>query len=335
MLEQINLFFNEESHTYTDGKTNYVSVTTLIGGFDEAFDADYWAMYRALEQNESYKAVPFPTKKQVRINYGGANVTLNLNIFKGGYIPVYKSLEEIKNEWIKNGEMASTEGSKEHSYIEDIINECSTENVNYENAKFNSILKGSYKKVDLRKLVSSKLRTSHELVLKTLVFYLQKGYNLLTEVRIYDSEYKVAGTIDALFVKGKDVVVMDWKTNKEDIKFVAGSYKKEWNAFRTKKIRTDVFNKRSTKMKAPLNDLYSCKGNLYTMQLSTYAYILERWGFNVQGLILVHIKPETNSEDDIIYDEFNNRVIKEIKVLKLQYLKDHVLKMLNFHASRV
>lgn len=335
MLTQVNLFFDSDSHTYTDGTNNFISVTKLLSEYDEEFDADYWAMYRALEQNVSYKPIPYVSKKQVKIKYGGVDVLLNVNIFKEGHIPTYKTIEEIKEEWRKTGELAANDGTKDHAYIEDIINECSNVNAKYENAKFNSILVGNYKKINLPKLINSKLRETHEKILKLLVLYLRQGYTLLTEVRVYDSEYKIAGTIDGLLIKGKDVVLLDWKTNKEDIKFVAGSYKKEWNFCRTKKIRTSTFKKRSTKFKEPLNDLYSCKGNLYTLQLSTYAYILERWGFNIKDLMLVHIQPKVDVEDEIVYDEVGNREIEQINILKLTYLKSHVELLFNYYAKRV
>ena len=44
--------FSEETHTYWDVDTNdkYISVTTLIGKFENEFDKDFWSKYKALER---------------------------------------------------------------------------------------------------------------------------------------------------------------------------------------------------------------------------------------------------------------------------------------------
>jgi hypothetical protein len=44
--------YNDEKHSYWNVNDNekYISVTTLIGKFEQPFDADFWSAYKALEQ---------------------------------------------------------------------------------------------------------------------------------------------------------------------------------------------------------------------------------------------------------------------------------------------
>ena len=92
------------------------------------------------------------------------------------------------------------------------------------------------------------------------------------EVRVFSKKYKIAGTIDALFIYKGKLYIVDYKTNKEfrDDKHKHGRYRK---------------------LLPPFNKFYENHLNEYSIQLCTYASILEEWGIDVAGAYLVYIGP--------------------------------------------
>lgn len=111
-----------------------------------------------------------------------------------------------------------------------------------------------------------------------------------TELQVFSHEFKIAGTIDAVFkTKGQHVLV-DWKTNKNfktDNDFCFG--KKLYPPFQAHKD----------------NEL-----NKYSLQLSLYRLILEEHGFSTRWPVLVHIS-ETEAR---IYQakDFREELKKEL-----------------------
>ena len=119
-----------------------------------------------------------------------------------------------------------------------------------------------------------------------------------------DGLLRIAGQIDLLVKNGNEITIMDWKTNKKiDLK----------SGFNTQ-------TKTTAKMKYPLNNLDDCNFMHYTMQLSTYAWMIQQLNpdFVIKDLILVH------------FDHNDNQT-----VYHLDYLKDEVERMLRFHKKSV
>lgn len=98
-----------------------------------------------------------------------------------------------------------------------------------------------------------------------------KEVSYVPELIVYDLEHELAGTIDLMVSLNNKVWLLDWKTNK---KIEKKGYKK-------------------AKAREPIQELEDCNYSKYALQLSTYSYILESQGYEVQGCILVHIKPES------------------------------------------
>ena len=82
----------------------------------------------------------------------------------------------------------------------------------------------------------------------------------------------------------------------------------------------DTTTKKNATMLYPLNNLMDCNYMHYTMQLSTYAYMLQQLNpdFVVKELIMVH------------YDHEGNETI-----YNLDYLKDDVKRLFSFHKKNV
>src|SRR5690349_18526012 len=54
----VRLIFDEPTHKYTDTFGNsYVSTTTILGKYKEAFDKEYWLNKKARELNTTKKAL--------------------------------------------------------------------------------------------------------------------------------------------------------------------------------------------------------------------------------------------------------------------------------------
>lgn len=82
----------------------------------------------------------------------------------------------------------------------------------------------------------------------------------------------------------------------------------------------DTKTKRNATMQYPLNNLQDCNYYHYTLQLSTYAWMIQKLNpnFNIKGLILVHYGHDGN-----------------VTQYKLDYLKSDVERMLAYHKKEV
>lgn len=91
----------------------------------------------------------------------------------------------------------------------------------------------------------------------------------LPEFPIFDLELKLAGTPDLLVTEGNVAHIIDWKTSSE--------------------IKMKGFSKSPHPLMAGEED---CNYLHYTLQLSLYAYMLERQGFRIGELLIVQLKTD-------------------------------------------
>lgn len=119
-----------------------------------------------------------------------------------------------------------------------------------------------------------------------------------------DDILKVAGQIDLLIKNGNDIYIVDYKTNKKI----------------DQKSGFDTTTKKNATMLYPLNNLMDCNYMHYTMQLSTYAYMLQKLNpeFVIKQLIMVH------------YDHDGKETI-----YNLDYLKEEVSRLFAFHKKNI
>ncbi|MEK6878401.1 MAG: PD-(D/E)XK nuclease family protein [Nanoarchaeota archaeon] len=127
---------------------------------------------------------------------------------------------------------------------------------------------------------------------------LKFGGQLYSEVIIFDEEFGLAGTCDLVeyYPKTNSLYLHDWKSNK----------------------KLDKYSFWKNKMLPPIEYLDDCNFNLYQLQLSLYAYMLDNQGFWVDDLSIFHInkKTETIKKHEVDYKR------KEV-VLMLEYYKQH------------
>lgn len=298
------LFFDEGPHKYTDTLGNeYRSVTTLIGDYYNHFDADYWAHKKAREQGKSEK--------------------------------------QIRAEWDRIKDEACERGTKTHNGIEDAIKEVS---------KFKNCIRylndtGSGRVItiaDVPALIPTPLnieefkdatQNKYPEIYRVFDFYTERGYTIYSEIGAFLIDYLISGTIDIFCYRPTDFVILDWKTNRDGLKFEAGYYKKDKSTIPNQ--LTNEWIKKKQNMLPPLNHLDDCNGMHYTMQLSLYAIMAEIiLDIPCVGLGLCHIGSPwvLNKYGQPLRDNEGYHVDpngeETVKWFKIQYLKNEAKALL-------
>lgn len=277
-----NIAFEEEAHIYYDvtkPEQKFISVTTLIHSFTQPFDKEFWSAYKALE-----KLLPkedWAIEKKSLLNTKKFDkVLLELhNITEDEF---NKEQQDILDAWDLENRNSCERGTKIHADLE------------------NSFYKKK-QNIDLSKYqIGGKfecIKDHNELDLENGVY----PEYLISRVSD-DGKLRIAGQIDLLVKRGNKIIIGDWKTNK----------KIETKSFFNSKTKTSV------KMKYPLNNLDDVNYWHYTLQLSTYAWMIQKKNpeFEIEDLVLVH------------FDHNDN-----MTVYHLPYLKDEVIKMLAFYKK--
>lgn len=277
-----NIAFEEEAHIYYDvtkPEQKFISVTTLIHSFTQPFDKEFWSAYKALEKLLSKEDWAIEKKSLLNTKKFG-KVLLELhNITEDEF---NKEQQTILDMWDEENRNSCERGTRIHADLE------------------NSFYKKK-KDIDLSKYqIGGKfecIKDHNNLDLENGIY----PEYLISRVS-EDGKLRIAGQIDLLVKKGNKIIIGDWKTNKKiDLK-----------SFFDSKTKT------SSKMKYPLNNLDDCNYNHYCLQLSTYAWMIQKLNpeFEIEDLVLVH------------FDHTDN-----MTVYHLPYLKDEVIKMLSFYKK--
>ena len=119
-----------------------------------------------------------------------------------------------------------------------------------------------------------------------------------------DKKLRLAGQADLVIIDGFDVYILDYKTSK----------KIDTKAYFDTKSRKKVM------MKYPLNNIEDSNFWHYSLQLSTYAWMIQKLDprLNIKLLMLIHIDHDNN---------VNN--------YECNYLKDEVERMLKFYKKEI
>ena len=305
------LFFDEGPHKYTDTLGNeYRSVTTLIGDYYNHFDADYWAHKKAREQGKSEK--------------------------------------QIRAEWDRIKDEACERGTSTHNSIEDAIKSVSKfkEAIKYlEEVKSGRCITIA----DIPDLIPRpldveefKVATNNKYpeIYRVFDFYTERGYVIYSEIGAFLIDYLISGTIDIFCYRPTDFVILDWKTNRDGLKFEAGYYKKDKSTIPNQ--LTNEWIKKKQNMLPPLNHLDDCNGMHYTMQLSLYAIMAEIiLDIPCVGLGLCHIGSPwvLNKYGQPLRDNEGYHVDpngeETVKWFKIQYLKNEAKALLKDRYYRL
>lgn len=275
--------FQENGHKYfnlKDSSIIYTSVTTLIGKYEPEFDSEFTSKYKALE-----KLLPSDVWKKEKGGLWKSHKIPKdfLEVYNISDSELNKVQQEILDEWSKINKESCERGTKIHAQLE------------------NSFYKAG-SNITLKKFgIGGKFECKKD------YNELDMEYGIYPEYLIYYDNPKlglhIAGQIDLLIKSGNDIYIADHKTNKKiDLK---GFYNS---------------STRSTeKLKYPLGTLDNCNFNVYQLQLSTYAWMLQKINpnFVIKDLILNH------------YDHDGKNTLYHCT-----YLKDDVEKMLKHFARQ-
>lgn len=275
--------FAEKEHVYWDvnNDAKYISVTTLIGQFEQEFDKDFWSAYKALER--LLPADAWKIEKKSLLNSKRFNKEL-LEIYHISENTFNNEQQNILDMWAEENRKSCDRGTKIHA--------------EFEQAMYDSGANASLKKFGIGgTFVCDKGR--NELDLENGVYP-----EYLISRTSADGILRLAGQIDLLVKRGNDIIIIDYKTNKE-LKLKSGF---------------DTKTRSTIKMKYPLNHLDDCNFMHYTMQLSTYAWMIEQLNpdYQVRDLIILH---RDHNNVDTIYH--------------LDYKKAEVIKMLKFYKKKL
>jgi len=302
--------FDEEAHKYTDDiNTPYSSVTTIIGKYYEKFDKkakDIAAACEKIGKNPSHPKY---------LHYKN------------------KTAKQLLYEWEQETIRACNKGSKKHEYLEQSVKSSNGYNRNAQgfiNGRIytiDNIIKGhNYGRLSLNHFIKSGIDILYPKIFGIIKDFVDKGFKIYAEIGVYDTRFCVSGLIDILLVRGTEFVILDWKTNKAPIRFDAGYYEK----FANKTLNLDKWIPQDKHFYHPLSHLEDSVGNHYTLQLSTYDYLVESFGFTCIGNILCHIRTIENPNK--LHDEDEE---EEVKFYSIDYRKDDVEKMLSHNLRSI
>lgn len=277
--------FSEAAHEYwnVDDNEKYISVTTLIHQFTQPFNKEFWSAYKALE-----KLIP-------KENWGIEKKSLlNTKRFNKEILDVYNISEDdfnreqqsILDEWDRKNKEACERGTKIHADIENSF---------YKNPKNISL---------------KKFNIGGKFECKKDYNDLDLEYGVYPEYLVYresdDKVLRIAGQIDLIVKSGNNIWIIDHKSNsKIDLKSGFDSNTRSY-----------------VKMKYPLNTLDDCNYNHYALQLSTYAWMLQKINpnFIIKDLIINHY--DHNGNNTLYHCDY---LKKEVERMLLQYRKDLIL----------
>lgn len=277
-----NIAFEEESHIYYDvTKPNekFISVTTLIHTFTNPFDKEFWSAYKAMEKLLSKE--DWAIEKKSLLNTKTFDKVL-LEMHDISEDDFNREQQAILDMWDEENRKSCERGTKIHADLE-------------------NSLYGKRRDIDLAKYqIGGKFECIKDHNDLDLEFGVYPEY-LIHRVS-EDGKLKIAGQIDLLVKKGNKIIIADYKTNK----------KIETKSFFNQKTKSSV------KMKYPLNNLDDVNYWHYTLQLSTYAWMIQKLNpeFEIEDLIMIH------------FDHNDN-----MTVYHLPYLKDEVIRMLAFYKK--
>ena len=278
------VFFNDLEHLYLDKLSGerYISVTQLIHAYANPFNASFFSKYKALEALCDPDHFSLIKQGLLNTQIWKPELLDKLNIDK-------KMFDEKVKEILKSWDDTRDEACGHGSYVHELLETSFYDKTHFDLSNFGcpyvcgnySCIKGNYH-LDLDNGIYPEFLMSY----------------------ITPEGLHIAGQADLIVKSGNDIDILDWKTNKE-IK------------------RRGFYNsskKKNVCLKYPLNNIEDCNYNIYQLQLSLYAYMLQQLNpnFNIRSLKLVHIARDGKQT-----------------VYELKYLKEDVERMLKHYAKQL
>lgn len=273
------IMFYDSGHSYYLNGIRVPSVGQVIHRLFNDFEADYWLTYKAVKDvfPKEFDRIKSETKPKINVQSSQDSLNRLLNpILTSASSEQLKSFREARityrHAWDYKRDTAAFKGSRFHKQEEDAsralgarMNPWTAELVPH----VNSVM-------DLSECDNYALTERLE--------DLKDGF--YTELLIFDHELGICGQADLVWIDtigGKRVVyISDFKTNEK------------------KPPKTDL-----KRMVDPFGYLYDSKHEHYRVQISLYAYMMERAGFHVEHIAYEWIKnynPESAQLIELKYD---------------------------------
>lgn len=192
-----------------------------------------------------------------------------------------KKRHEILQSYEDKKNVACDRGTKIHAQMEDLFYQGDGKAIAKYTGGGNLNVKKGYYRLDLDRAIYPEFLISYA----------------------FDDYLKVAGQVDLLVKDGNDIMIIDWKTNE---KIDKESY-------------YDRNSKKNQMMKFPLDNIQDCNFYHYTLQLSLYAYLLQKINpkFKIKKLAIVHFDHDGGETE-----------------YECGYLKDDVARMLLYYRRQ-
>lgn len=267
--------FEDSSHTYFDlnDGSKYISVTQLLKYYEPEFNKDFWASYKALEFIFENSPEIWSRVKEYLLNTKKMDNRILIK-YKINEEEFLIKKQEILDSYDKAGKEACEKGTAIHLKKE----------LSFYNEKTRNIsrygINGNFTCEQGKFTLNDKFAIYPELLL---------SYK--------DGDFKLSGQADLICKFDNKIYVLDWKSNKE--------------------IKKKSFYNKTTKknecLKFPLNNLMSSNYWIYSLQLSTYMWMIQQQypELECEKIMIVQIKDDG---EEIIYE--------------CEYLKDDVERMI-------
>lgn len=282
--ETDDVVYNDEKHIYV-GKSGlvqdkkFISVTTLIGLFENKFDGDFWSKYKALEALVGADQFSSVKKKLLDKKIWDDSYYLNFGISPEDF---ESKCEEVKSGWKDTNKEACEHGTRVHAKQENTFYMNPQKMIDKFNVGNKFKVNKNYHKLDLERAIYPEI--------------------LLSSVS-KDGLLRIAGQSDLLIKDGNHIKIWDWKTNKE-LKMESYYDKKKGS---------------HEMMKYPLNNIQDCNYMHYTLQLSLYAWMVQKINpnFIIDELRIVHFTHD-GQVNEYVLDYRKEDIIRMLKYYKKQ-----------------
>jgi len=210
------------------------------------------------------------------------------------------TVEDVKKQWAEKGRIARERGTLFHALKEEEDINCKDKPVYF-----------SETKDDIKPIRN----------LETL----EDG--IYPELTLYNNEYQACGTADKVIIETingiRHIDILDYKTSET---IDEESY-------------YDARNQKYAMLANPLQSVMDCNFMKYSLQLSMYAFFLEKYNFVPRNLILIHlvvaeIEPNKQSKYKIEYEGKTFHIEHEIEY-PVKYMKKEVKALLQYHKSKL
>ena len=229
---------------YNHNNERYISVTSLLGGYKQKFDKNFWSIYKAIQHKLNIPVERKSEFSKMYVKYGGDSKWETLS-----YEPLVKicvdsnisidSIQGLKKEigdkWDVENKKSTDRGTRYHDKKEQESYSSGKDTIGKDEAI--TVTSYSFNLMDLK-----------------------DGFH--SELMLYNHKWKLAGQMDkAIIVTDlfgiRWVKADDYKTNK----------------------KIDIKNPIGKKMKFPLNHLDDCNFIHYCLQINTYMFMLIEEGY--------------------------------------------------------